>query len=147
MNTYIAWRDLENPDANFTIPEFIESISKLKGDIRKMIEAELIEARIGENYELTQTPEVLPLSKYGKYCRYSYKNTKKKKIYIYNMIFTAMDVDYDPYVLQEEVFLQQLQSKQERAAKKKAMVDAGQRDIPHFYRVRGGYHVNNGYKS
>ena len=73
MLIHIPWRNLENPDANFTIPDFIESIAILKGDIRKMIEAELIEARIGERYELTQTPQVLPISKYGKYYRYCHK--------------------------------------------------------------------------
>ena len=62
------------------------------------------------------------------------------------MIFIAMDVDYDPYVLEEEVLVSQLLAKQERAAKKLALFDAGQQHLPHFRRVRGAYHVNNGNK-
>ena len=64
----LAWRNLENPDANCSIPEFILIIAKLKGNLKETLENESRDARIGTEHELTETPQLIAPGK----CRIEY---------------------------------------------------------------------------
>ena len=63
-----------------------------------------------------------------------------------NIILVARDIDYDVSILEHEITAARQEKSRRTLANKIAQdiaqVKAGQNNVPHFYRIRVGYHGN-----